>query len=110
MFEAANLSLQNWYYVNLPHSTGERWLGYFIAYGTVLPGLFETTELLEALGLFKSQMKRLVISSKGQIPLILLGTVSLVSSVLIPQYCFPLIWVGFIFLLEPFIIGLGKSS
>src|SRR4030043_1749734 len=49
IFEAANLSLENWYYINLPHSAVERWSGYAIAYGTVLPGIFETTELLEAL-------------------------------------------------------------
>src|SRR5512136_904452 len=53
IFEAANLSLRNWYYINLPHCIVERWLGYAIAYGTVLPGLFETTELLETC-IFKS--------------------------------------------------------
>ena len=59
IFEAANLSLENWYYINLPNSTVERWLGYAVAYGTVLPGIFETTELLETIGVFKkSQMKK----------------------------------------------------
>ena len=47
IFEGANLFLENWYYIDMPHSAVERWLGYAIAYGTVLPGLFETTELLE---------------------------------------------------------------
>jgi hypothetical protein len=103
IFEAANLSLENWYYINLPHSRVERWLGYAMAYGTVLPGMFETTELLKALGLFKnSRLKKTIISNEGQSVLILFGTLCLVSSVLIPEYCFPLIWVGFIFLLEPF--------
>jgi len=103
IFEAANLSLENWYYINLPHSRVERWLGYAMAYGTVLPGMFETTELLKALGLFKnSRLKKTIISNEGHSVLILFGTLCLVSSVLIPEYCFPLIWVGFIFLLEPF--------
>jgi len=103
IFEAANLSLRNWYYINLPHSTVERWLGYAIAYGTVLPGLFETTELLEALGLFgNSKIKKTIISSGGHSILMFLGFLSLASSLLIPEYYFPLIWVGFIFLLEPF--------
>src|SRR4030066_1263610 len=53
IFEAANLSIENWYYINLPNSTVERWVGYAVAYGTVLPGIFETTELLETLGLFR---------------------------------------------------------
>ena len=111
IFEAANLSLENWYYIILPHSTVERWLGYAIAYGTVLPGLFETTELLESIGLFrKSLTKNILISRETHIVLILLGTICLVSSVLIPQYFFPLIWVGFIFLLEPFNYRFGGRS
>ena len=111
IFEAANFSLENWYYINLPHSSVERWLGYAIAYGTVLPGMFETTELLEALGFFKrAKIKKTKISPDGYTVLILLGTLCLVSSVLIPEYFFPLIWVGFIFLLEPFICRFeGKS-
>jgi hypothetical protein len=103
IFEAANLSLRNWYYINLPRSAEERWLGYAIAYGTVLPGLFETTELLETC-IFKSpphpQGEREG-GRGGRVILILLGILCLVSSVLIPEYCFPLIWVGFIFFLEP---------
>ncbi len=111
IFETANLSLENWYYVNLPHSIVERWLGYAIAYGTVLPGLFETTELLEALGLFRnSRMKRTVISKTGLVIFVLLGIFCLSSSVFIPGYFFPLIWIGFIFLLEPFNYRCGGKS
>jgi hypothetical protein len=111
IFEAANLSLENWYYINLPHSKMERWLGYAIAYGTVLPGMFETTELLESSGLLKkSKIKKTTISGEGHSILILLGILCLVSSVFIPDYCFPLIWVGFIFLLEPFNYRFGRRS
>ncbi len=111
IFEAANLSLENWYYINLPNSTVERWLGYAIAYGTVLPGIFETMELLETLGLFKtSSIKKTVISQGAHQVLVALGTLFLISSVLIPQYFFPLIWVGFIFLLEPFNYCYGARS
>jgi len=49
IFEAANLSLQNWYYINLPHrllSGGQLRRRLW----NVLPGLFETTELLETVG------------------------------------------------------------
>jgi len=111
IFEAANLSLENWYYINLPNSTVERWLGYAIAYGTVLAGIFETMELLETLGLFKtSSIKKTVISQGAHQVLVALGTLFLISSVLIPQYFFPLIWVGFIFLLEPFVYRFGGKS
>src|SRR4030066_45814 len=87
IFEAGNLSLRNWYYINIPHSIFERWLGYAVAYGTVLPGIFETTELLEALGLFKrTKIKKVTISPGGQTFLMMLGTLCLVCTVLIPQY------------------------
>ena len=111
IFEAANLSLKNWYYVNLPRSPIERWLGYAIAYGTVLPGIFETTELLETLGIFKSaRITNIVISRGGQFLLAFLGTLCLVASILSPSYFFPLIWMGFIFFLEPFNYRAGSRS
>jgi hypothetical protein len=111
IFEAANLSLRDWYYINLPHSVVERWCGYAIAYGTVLPGLFETTELLESLGLFKkSKIKKTEISGGGHSVLILLGALCLLSSLLVPEYFFPFIWLGFIFLLEPFSYRFGAKS
>lgn len=111
IFEAANLSLKNWYYINIPHSIIERWLGYAVAYGTVLPGLFETKELLESLGLFrKVKGKKIIIPVEKHNLLILLGVICLVSSILIPRYFFSLIWVGFIFLLEPFNYRFGGRS
>jgi hypothetical protein len=103
IFEAGNLSLKNWYYINLPHSLIERWLGYAIAFGTVLPGLFETTELLETIGIFKGTKRRkIVFSKRTHIFFIFFGIFCLLSSVLSPQSFYCLIWVGFIFLLEPF--------
>lgn len=111
IFEAANLSLKNWYYINLPYSIIERWIGYSIAYGTVLPGLFETTELLETLGFFKnSKIKKIKITRRGNIILIILGLFCLGSSIFIPRYFFSLIWGGFIFLLEPFNYHFGTRS
>jgi hypothetical protein len=111
IFEAANLSLRNWYYVNLPHAMVERWLGYAVAYGTVLPGMFETAELLESLGLLKRfKIKKTALSPGGHSVLILLGALCLASSVLVPEYFFPLIWVGFIFLLDPLNYRLGGKS
>ncbi len=111
IFEAANLSLENWYYINLPHSTLERWSGYVVAYGTVLPGIFETMEFLETLGMFRrSRTKRRISPRKIHWTLILSGVLCLASSVLVPKFLFPLIWVGFIFLLEPFNYRFGGRS
>ncbi len=111
IFESANLSLKNWCYINLPHSPIERWLGYASAYGTVLPGLFETTELLGAIGLFKKwTVRKVMLSSREQMGLIALGVSCLASSILVPEYFFCLLWVGFIFLLDPFNYKFGGRS
>ena len=111
IFEAANLSLSNWYYINLPPSLVERWLGYAVAYGTVLPGLFETSELLEALGVFKNaRVRRIQFSLPAHVGFVFFGILCLLSSLLIPLYFFPLIWVGFIFLLDPVNNWLGGRS
>jgi hypothetical protein len=111
IFEAANLFLHNWYYINLPSSTFERWAGYFIAYGTVLPGLFETTELLETAGLLRKVKSRtLFFSPTARVVILLLGVISLTLSLLVPYYFFGLIWVGFILLLEPLIYRYGGRS
>lgn len=111
IFEAANFSLQNWYYINLPPSILERWTGYAIAYGTVLPGLFETTEFLETLGIFKNtKCKKIKMGSKILLFLLILGIICLIVSILIPLYFFSLIWVGFIFLLDPLNYRFGNRS
>ena len=111
IFEAANLSLKNWYYINIPHSAVERWLGYAVAYGTVLPGMFETAELLETLGFLKKyKIKKTALSHGGHSVLILLGVFGLASSVLVPQYLFSLVWVGFAFLLDPLNYRFGGRS
>ncbi len=111
VFEAANLSLKDWYYIDLPPSVIERWLGYAIAYGTVLPGLFETTELLAVFGLFKNSTCRKVrVSNRTLLLLFLLGISCLSASILFPEICFPLIWVGFAFLLDPLNYRFGGRS
>ncbi len=111
IFEAANLSLQNWYYINLPSSTVERWAGYFIAYGTVLPGLFETTEFLETMGFLSNvKTRKVFFSSTARAALILLGVLSLTLSLLDPHHFFCLIWVGLILLLEPLNYRYGGRS
>ncbi len=101
-FESVNLILQNWYYINVVPVLPIRWLGYAVAYATVLPGIFETTELLEAAGLFKkSRVKPLAVNQGWLTALFALGFICLLGVLLYPRYCFPLIWGSLIFLLEP---------
>jgi hypothetical protein len=110
-FELVNLALKNWYYINIPRNTAMRWIGYMVAYSTVLPGIFETTELLESLGLYRGiSVSAIPESRKWYIPFWIVGGAFLVLPITLPKYCFPLIWGSFIFLLEPINHRFGGKS
>ncbi len=111
IFEGFNLVLKNWHYVGVPKEIYFRWPGYFVAYGTVLPAILETRDLLSTLGLFeKSRGPRLPVQASWYRPLIVAGTLCLILPLLFPRFCFPLVWLGFIFLLEPFNHRTGRQS
>jgi hypothetical protein len=50
IFEAYNLRLRNWTYVGLPASRFLSGLGYVWSFATIWPAIFETADLLSALG------------------------------------------------------------
>ncbi|MBW2057654.1 MAG: DUF4332 domain-containing protein [Deltaproteobacteria bacterium] len=101
-FEMVNLVMKDWYYINVPGSRLVRLLGYAFSYGTVLPGIFETTELVESLGLFRNaSVPRFRMTPGWSIAILATGGLFLVLPLLIPRYTFPLIWGSFVFLLEP---------
>ena len=110
-FEAVNLIMKNWYYINVVPICVVRWLGYGVAYATVLPGLFETTELLESLGLLKdSSLKPISVNKLWTISFLALGIACFLGVFFYPKFCFPLIWGSFIFLLEPINYRWGGKS
>jgi uncharacterized protein DUF4332 len=102
LFELVNLRLGNWYYVMSPDSRAVRWTGGVIAFGSVLPGILETVELLENLGLPRSVRVRPLAWSPGKETAVIgLGLASLVLPLLWPHTFFPLTWGSLVFLLEP---------
>jgi len=111
IFEWFNLYLKNWHYINIISCLPLRWLGYFLSFGTVLPGLFETYELLLAYDLLKGHRVKPLKQAQGLYPwFTLLGGLFLVLPVAYPRYFFPLVWGSFIFLLEPINHALGVPS
>jgi hypothetical protein len=110
VFEAFNFRLQNWHYLCLPPQRSLRWLGYTIAYATVLPAIFSTTNLLDVFGLFRSTGEVAVGQHRMKNGLVWLGIVMLILPVLFPKVFFPLVWLGFIFALEPFNYRNGADS
>jgi len=111
VFEAYNLVLGNWRYVGVPGSLPLRWAGYGVAFATVLPGLFVTAALLETLGLFRgAALRPRELPGWWPAAAVGVGLVCLVYPLVRPQYGFPLIWLGFIFLLEPVVWLAGGKS
>ena len=106
LFEAVNLRIQNWYYVMAPWSFSWGLLFLLLAFGTVLPGIFETMELV--VGLIEK------LSPGGRIagrPFTInlwnvriqwgIGALMLVLLLVFPEDCFCLAWGFAFFLTEP---------
>jgi hypothetical protein len=115
-FEVYNFRLKNWYYVNLPANMVERNFGYLWAFATIFPGIFESADLLEALGAFKRQDSKpkrrwgdFWLSTS-----IVVGLAFIVIPPMLPpvptRYTFGFVWLGFFFLLDPVNYRLGAPS
>src|SRR5439155_1682184 len=104
IFEAYNLRLANWTYVGVPTPWALEWLGYGWSFATITPALFETADLVEAFGWFRPS-RPLYFSRTSQRVMILFGAVCLILPLALPYstaaHLFALVWVGFIFLLDP---------
>jgi hypothetical protein len=105
VFEAYNLRLANWTYVGLPDGHVERWLGYAWSFATITPAIFITAALIESFGWFKGESRPIRFSRAAETAFMVLGAVLLVVPILVPRrigmYLFALMWLGFLFLLEP---------
>lgn len=106
IFELYNLRLENWTYIGIPDSTVQEALGFFWAFGTIWPAIYETADLVEALGFFRTfessghlltARRRRVIAIVG----LLLVTIPLAIPPAIGSYLFGAVWVGFALLLDP---------
>ena len=117
IFEWFNLFLKNWHYINIISSLPLRWTGYFLSFGTVLTGLFETYELLASYNILNPYKDTATVytyhlpDARKLYPWFLtLGTLFLALPLAYPRYSFPLIWGAFVFLLEPINHALGSPS
>ncbi|UCE40688.1 MAG: hypothetical protein JSV17_14760 [Candidatus Aminicenantes bacterium] len=102
IFELFNLRLKNWHYHDLPSFWLERWLGYFIAFASVIPAIWEISYFIE--GFLKKKnlaLFQLKISPSFLKLCIFLGALFFFLTIGWPRLFFPLVWLCFIFLLEP---------
>ncbi len=118
LFEGYNLVIKNWAYEGVVPYVWLRWPGYTLAFATVLPGIFITSDLLEFLLFgqrdepFASEYQPLVLpsSSTPSRTIILMGIALCTAPFAWPCYFFSTVWLGPIFLLDPLLEKLGIRS
>jgi len=115
IFEVYNLRLYNWYYVGVPKNTWVRNAAYLWSFATIMPGIFETADVLDGLGVFRKAKNRLREMSPLHLALsFLVGLAFVTIPPLLPPrvtpYTFGFVWLGFLFLLEPVNRALGARS
>jgi hypothetical protein len=115
IFEAYNLRLHNWVYVGMPLSPALDYFGYAWAFATIWPGIYETADLLEGLGLFAGRLQpRTSLSREVRGLMVIAGLLMVTVPVLVPAsiggYLFGAVWVGFVLLLDPLLYAWNSSS
>lgn len=117
LFEGYNLVIRNWAYEGVPHQLWLRWIGYAVAFATVLPGVFITSDLVESLfdrnaRSFASESEELTgtLSTRPAPWLFLAGLLLCLAPLIWPRYFFPAVWLGPVFLLDPLLEKLGIRS
>ncbi|MDZ7260497.1 MAG: hypothetical protein ONB05_00040 [candidate division KSB1 bacterium] len=106
IFEAYNLKMNNWYYLGLPEPLVVRVIGYVWSFATIFPGILLTSELLDALRIFsKVRVPPMKIGPKVLHSWMMVGAVFLIVPPLFPAriaaYLIAPVWLGFVFLLDP---------
>jgi len=113
VFEVYNLRLQNWTYSGVPQAWPLAMFGYAWSFATITPGIFETADLIESFGWFRPA-ESITFSRVVQSWMVLFGATCLLLPLILPQTMarrlFVLVWIGFIFLLDPINNQLGLPS
>lgn len=108
IFELFNLRLKNWAYHGIPLSSPILPLFGFLSYATVVLGIFNVANLLERI--FKVKPKEITVNQSSLDIFLVLGIVSTILVLVLPKFCFPLVWLCFIFLMEPLNFYIFKKT
>lgn len=108
LFEILNVRMENWFYINLPPEPFRRYGGYLAAFGTVIPAMHGTKELLrDLLGDIRIRPARL---SYYPVLAVVTGLICLILLVLYPRYFFCLAWIFLALILDGFNYRRGYPS
>ncbi|MBV9181982.1 MAG: hypothetical protein JO356_11785 [Acidobacteria bacterium] len=113
VFEGYNVRLANWTYVGVPTSPAGALLGYSWSFSTITPAILETADLVDGFGFFQWS-RPIVFSPKVRCAMVVFGLLCLAVPLLVERsvasYLFVLVWLGFVFLLDPINHRLGRPS
>jgi len=112
LFEAYNFPLKNWQYVHVPADALVRLVAFFWSFATIMPGVFETADLLGAVRpAAPAPPPRTIRPTVGRAMALVLGLGMVTVPLAVPQsiapYLFACVWIGFVPLLEPLNLALG---
>lgn len=115
VFEVYNFHLNNWEYIGLPKDNVILCIGMGTAYGAIMPGLFLTSEFLEALHVFdKFKINKLKVNNRLIYGSIVLGFFFVMFPLLlkeeIAKYLFGLVWTGFVLIFDPIVYSSKGNS
>jgi len=123
LFEVYNIKLVNWAYVGMPPQAWLRDFGFLWSFATITPAMFETADLLAALRrparparLWPELAPPAAPGADGKYTaawaVVGLAAVTLPPALpaWLAPYAFGLVWICFIFLLEPALAQAGQPS
>ena len=109
IFEITNLRIQNWFYINLPEGTYQRYTGYLLAFGTVIPAIYVTKEIIRRL-VGEAKIMKPLRTDKYPLYSSLLGSGAFFLLCLWPLYCYALAWIFLAFILDGYNYQKGYAS
>lgn len=113
LFEGLNNFVGNWHYLTAAHySFEEIVLISSIDFSTVIPAVFETTELLLTFRMFTSlrTSRHFHMTPRLAWLLMYIGAFAFAAVVLFPRYAFPLTWIWLVLLVDPLNWLRGRDS
>ncbi|NUP96872.1 MAG: hypothetical protein HUU28_12000 [Planctomycetaceae bacterium] len=116
LFEAFNERLGNWEYLGAERfSDVEYFLWASLSFSTVIPAVFESAELVRSFRFIERFARGPVFPRRGDTlayrgTLALLGLGMTAATLLWPEKCFPFVWTGLVFVLEPVCLALGRRA
>lgn len=102
LYELVNFRIENWYYVLIAREAPVRWVGTFLAFGTVLPALYLAYRWLRELGVARGGSRpRFRVRTAHLAASWGLGVVFVVLAHWRPRAFYPLVWGALTLLVDP---------